>query len=201
MLSVHSKIFQMQARKLKSTPGLLICLTDNDIKELPTPAHQVAFELVVQLHLVPLKRGWHILGSWNSQTLHPIWMWMPSNESWQSTHYVHVHDITIIGICFSKRVKEKRKKTTATCVSVQIYKALTLWSATGLLSYWGFQRFHFSHQWIPLPVDCVLSWSKNSPTVASCTLPHCHTVNDPFFHKCLWGQVAKPVIDFTHLWQ
>lgn len=41
-----------------------IYLTDNNIaKELPTPAHKITFETIVQLLLVTFKREWHILRS------------------------------------------------------------------------------------------------------------------------------------------
>ncbi|XP_073531848.1 transport and Golgi organization protein 2 homolog isoform X3 [Phyllobates terribilis] len=39
-----------------------VCLIENDItKGLPTPVHEIALESIVQLLLVPLKTGWHML--------------------------------------------------------------------------------------------------------------------------------------------
>ena len=101
LFHLHGELFWLENLPNRSTTPQnnsrpFICLIDNDIvEELPTIAHEIAFETIVQLLLVPFKLL-NPLSSLNVDTL-----------KWKLRVclYVHVH-IAIIGTCLIKQVKK-----------------------------------------------------------------------------------------------
>lgn len=70
---LHCKILQMQAPYPQINDRLCMCLVKNDImRELLPSGHKIAFELTFS----PLKTGWHMSRSRNSNILLSILVWI-----------------------------------------------------------------------------------------------------------------------------